>query len=502
MSVAAVPMSDGGGAPRWRQRLSWAAGALTALVLLGWLAPAIALMVVAVASVAWVAVSPKRAFVVLACLLPLHTVTMAFLYGIVGVPEGIMRLMAAWKELVVLAAFVATLVRALTGRGSGASVHWLDLVVGALGALILADLIAREAFVGTSVPFVGQLYGVRDSGIFLLLYYVGRSNAQEMTTEGILRMLFIIGVLTAVLAIIERLFVPPQVVAAVGLATYMKDFLNVGLYLTEDGLPQNFFSDIGGTRFRRAGSIWLSSQAFALSFLLIMPAATILLLRRDRRAHVLRWLGYAVSWIGLLLSITRGPIFATVVAVCVVAWYMHRRWAILGMIAAFVGAVAIAIVAVPALGTWLIDTLFFRTSSSTGHIGDWTSGLISLFENPMGTGLATADATGDRFGAQHVTSDNLYLKYGVELGFLGLGLLLTIFAGVAGSAWTAIRSKIASVEQRHFGIWVLAATIGVVISGMTVTIFGDQFVAYLYLWLAGAMVTVAQASRSPSSSRA
>jgi len=413
----------------------------------------------------------------------------------VGVPEGIMRGLSAWKELVVLAAFVATLVRALTGRGNGASVHWLDLAVGALGALILGDLIAREAWVGTSVPLVGQLYGVRDSGIFLLLYFVGRSNAEEMTSEGILRMLFVIGLVTAVLSIIERLFVPPQMVAAVGLATYMKDFLNVGLYLTEDGLPQNFFSDIGGTRFRRAGSIWLSSQGFALSFLLIMPAATILLLRRDRRVKPLQWLGYAICWVGLLLSVTRMPIIATFLEVCLVAWYLHRRSAILGIVVAFVGAVALAIVAVPDLGAWLLDTLFFKTSSSTGHIGDWTSGITSLFEHPLGTGLATADATGDRFGAAHVTSDNLYLKYGVELGFPGLVLLLTIFAGIAGSAWAVARSKIATVERRHFGIWVLAATIGTVLSGLSVTLFGDQFISYLYLWLAGAMVTVAQANR-------
>jgi hypothetical protein len=94
-----------------------------------------------------------------------------------------------------------------------------------------------------------------------------------------------------------------------------------------------------------------------------------------------------------------------------------------------------------------------------------------------------------------VTGDNLYLKYGVELGFLGLGLLLTMFAGVAATAWSVARSKIASMESRRFGIWVLAATVGIVIASMTVTLFGDQFVSYLYLWMAGAMVSVAQANR-------
>jgi hypothetical protein len=388
-------------------------------------------------------------------------------------------------------------VRMLTGRGSKAPVHAMDLIVGALGALILGDLIARESFAGTVVPFVGQLYGVRDIGIFLLLYYVGRSNAWEMTTESIFEMLFVIGVVTAVLAIVERLFVPPEVIKALGLVKYMKDFLNLGVLLTEDDLPQNYFSDIGGTRFPRAGSIWLSSQGFALSFLIIMPAATILLLRRDRRAGRGRWLAYAVSWVGLLLSITRSPIIAAFIGVCIVAWYLHRRTAILGVMVAFVGAVALAIAVMPDLGAWLIDTLFFRTASSTGHISDWTSGVTALFENPLGSGLATADATADRFGAEHITSDNLYLKYGVELGFLGIVLLVAIFAGTIGAAWRVARSPTASLEGRYFGIWVLAATVGIVISSMSVTLFTDQFISYLFMWLAGAMITISQTNGQP-----
>jgi hypothetical protein len=498
MSVVAIPIPGGGGAPhrRWSW-LRWGLAGLAGLALLGWLLPAVALMLVSIAVVTWLAISPKRAFVVFACLLPLHTVTMAFLFGVVGVPTAIVRGLAAWKEALVLAVFIATMVRALSGRGAGATMHWMDLVVGALGALILGDLIARVAFQGDAfVPFIGQLYGARDTGIFLLLYYVGRSNAREMTTEGVAKMLFLIGAATALLAILERLFVPPQTVMAVGLVKYMKDFLNSGVFLTEDDLPQNYFSDIGGKRFPRAGSIWLSSQAFALSFLLIMPVATILLLRRDRRASVVRWIAYAVSWIGLLLSITRLPILSAFLGACVVAWYLHRRWTIVGVVATFVGAVVLAIIVVPDLGRWLMDTLFFKTASSTGHIADWTSGVNALFEHPFGTGLGTADATGERFGAEHVTSDNVYLKYGVELGFAGLALLATIFVGVAGTAWMVARSTMASVEGRHFGIWILAATIGVAISGMSVSLFNDQFVGYLYFWLAGAMITIAQ-TRSP-----
>jgi O-antigen ligase len=125
-----------------------------------------------------------------------------------------------------------------------------------------------------------------------------------------------------------------------------------------------------------------------------------------------------------------------------------------------------------------------------------------LLEHPLGRGLATADVTGDRFGATHVTADNLFLKYGVELGFPGLVLLIAILLGVGLYARRLARATDAPPPVWHFGIWVLAATVGILINGMSTTMLTSQFISYLYLWLGGAVVTIAHTYRVQRAARA
>ncbi len=490
MTTAAVAISGDGEPGRWRWwRLG--VGGLAALLVLGWLAPPIALVLVGSGAVAWLAARPRRAFITLCCLLPLHVVVVAVLFAVVGLSETTTRIVAAWKEALVLVVFIALIVRLLTGRGGGARVVAMDLVVAALGAVVLGNLIGREPFVGTPIPLVGQLYGVRDSGLFLLLYFVGRSSGKEMAGEIIVNTIFAVGVALSIVAILERLFVPPEFLVAIGASKYFSDFLNLGVMLQTDelGLPMNYFTEIGGRQVARAGSTFLSSQAFAAAFLLIMPAATIAVLRRDRRVGLLRWVAYAIAWTGLLLTVTRMSIVCAVIETGLVAWYLHRRSAIVGVLAGFAAVLVMSIAVIPDFGAWLIDTLLFKTGSSTEHLVDWSNGIAAFVANPLGTGLATADATGDRFGAEHVTGDNLYLKYGVELGLPGLLPLLVILFGVGAAARTIARSG-STAPTRHFGVLVLAATVGIAINSVTSVVFTGQFVSYLYFWLSGATMTI------------
>jgi O-antigen ligase len=149
----------------------------------------------------------------------------------------------------------------------------------------------------------------------------------------------------------------------------------------------------------------------------------------------------------------------------------------------------------PGLASFVWATLTWQSGSSTSHLKDWTAGLMAMREHPLGLGLGTADQTAIRFGLEAVTADNLYLKYAVELGVAGLLMYLAILCGAALAGARLFRGG-ATASHRMLGACVLAATVGVAINGMTAVLYNQMMLSYLFFWLVGTAVTLAQ--RSPS----
>src|SRR5438094_136912 len=80
---------------------------------------------------------------VLIWLLPFHAVVVAGLFGGFGIPGPVVRLIAAWKEVLVALLVTALLVRVTLGRGDHSPLHWLDVAVSGLGLLALARRTSR-----------------------------------------------------------------------------------------------------------------------------------------------------------------------------------------------------------------------------------------------------------------------------------------------------------------------------------------------------------------------
>jgi hypothetical protein len=438
---------------------------------------------------------PARWLAVLTWLLPFHIAIIAALFGAFGLPGAMVRGIAAWKEIAVALLLAAVAARALGGHGSRSRVGGTDLAVAALVLLALAHLLVDGAWLGGRVPAVGQLYGLRDAAYFSLLYFVGRATPEVARDVLFARRLFAVGIITCVLAVLERLFVPPELLVLAGVSTYFQDFLGVAAFTVsnEYGLPDNYWTWIGGAPVRRAGSVYLSSQGFAVPFLLIVPAATLWVLERGRR-RLLPWAGYTIVWIGLLLSVTRMTIAVCLLQVLLVA-VLRRRWGVaMGMVLTGVFAAALAMAVEPKVAHFVWDTLTWDTASSTSHAKDWSSGIEAMAERPLGAGLATADQTAVRAGMVPLTADNLYLKYGVELGLPGLVLLpAVLFAFAAAGATAYTGSKLPG--GRVLGAVVLVTTVGIAINAVTAVVFNSTVLAYLYFWLAGTTVTIAQRVR-------
>jgi len=428
-----------------------------------------------------------RGLLVFVWLLPFHILVMAWLFGGLGLPAPVVRVIAAWKESLIAALVAAAAWRVVLGRGMRSPIQWLDIAVFGLGLLALLYLLGAGSWFGVAMPVSARLYGLRDAVYFSLLYFVGRATPDVVRDERVLKALFLVGVVTSGVAVVERLFVTPQMLVLLGAAQYFQEFLGVAPFTAGNvyGLPTNYWVMIGNQLVQRAGSTYLSSQGFAIPFLIIMPAATVWLLARRRAA--VAWLGYGVLWLGLLLTITRMTIVACLLQALAIA-ATRRRW---GLITG-VGAVAMlafgcALLVVPGLATYIWETLTWQSASSVSHVGDWIEGMENALRYPFGAGLGTADQTAVRFGVDPLAGDNQYLKYAVELGVVGLGLHLATMAGAVltgAKCWRGGKDV-----QADYGIIVAAAALGILLNALTAVVFNAMPLTYVFFWLLGSLVT-------------
>lgn len=424
--------------------------------------------------------------------LPFHIVAMAALFGVAGLPSTTVRSIAAWKEIAVAILLVIVVSRAVGSGKPKMRLSFADLAVLGLLAVALTYLLIENSWLGARIPAKTALYGIRDISFFTLLYFVGRATPEIADDWKALRRFFRVAWITSVIAILEMIFVTPQMLVALGTTAYFQDFLGLTAFTTtnEYGLPMSYWSRLGHHDVRRAGSVYLGGQGFAVPFLLLMPIATVWVFGREKRPGWLSYVGYATIWIGLLLTLTRMTIVAC--AAQVLAYILLRKKPALTVAAIAVAGFVfvLASMAVPGLLSFIWDTITWGTGSSATHLSDWTKGVLAFATRPWGYGLGTADLTATRAGLIPLTADNQFLKYAVELGVAGLLAHLAIFAAVGWYAWRLMRSPVAS--RRALGTVVILATFGILLNAITAVVFNAMVLSYFFFWLAGSAVSASQ----------
>lgn len=444
----------------------------------------------------------RFAFPLLAWGLVFHSLIIAALFGWYGLPEQTVRAIAAWKEAALILLVMLVIVRAATGHGPPITITLPDLFVGGLMATAILFLLAENLWLRYNLPRAAELLGVRDAIYFMLLYFVGRAMPELASSDRTMRILFVLLLVTCVIGVVERFFVSPEVLVALGVASYFQDFLDVSAFTAGNpyGLPMSYWTMIGGQFVRRAGSVYLNGQGFAVPFLLLFPVATVWTFMRPKVSR-LTVVAYGIIVLGLILTLTRMTIcIALIQLVLFVSLTRRPIWAVAGLGVAS-AALLIAFVTIRGFPMFVWHTLTWQESSAASHAEDWGQGLTALAERPWGSGLGTADQTAVRAGLEPLTGDNLYLKYGVELGLLGIVLLVLILVTLGSFAARLFRHGSTQAQQR-MGLTLWLATVGIAINGITAVIFNSITVGWLFFWLAGSAVTVADrlavTSRSPS----
>lgn len=434
----------------------------------------------------------RVAFPVFAWGLVFHSLVITMLFGLFGFPESTVRTIAGWKEAGLALLIVSIIARATTGRGRKAELAWSDLWVGGLIATAVLFLLIENPWLRLDLPAAAEFLGIRDAVYFMLAYFVGRAAPELVTDDRAMRSLFILIVVTCGIGLVERALVTPEMLVGLGVASYFQNFLGVSAFTVGNdyGLPLNYWTMIGGSLFRRAGSVYLSGQGFAVPFILFFPLATAWVFLRASRSRI-QIAAFVVVAIGLVLTLTRMTILVALIQLVLFVWLIRKpEWAVAGVAVAFT-IIFVAFVSIPGFPTFVWHTLSWQEGSSISHVNDWMKGISVFTSQPWGSGLGTADQTAVRSGLKHLTGDNLYLKYGVEMGIAGLVFLLLILAAIGGTAMRLFRDG-TTWSQKRMGMTLWLAVIGIAINGVTAVVFNSITLGWLFFWLAGAAVSAAQ----------
>lgn len=448
--------------------------------------------------------------VLLLWVLPFHALTIAFFFGVLRTGMQATMLLAAWKEglAVILLAIVVS--RAALSRGPGVGIAAPDVAITSLIALAVLFAMVENPLFAAGIPPKVELFGFRSSVFFMILYYVGRGVPEIGERSTYVKHLFRVAVVVAAIGVLERIFVSPRMLVALGAASYMNDFLGLTISTAGNdwGLPSNYFSMLGRHQVRRAGSVFLGGQAFALPFLILMPAATAWVFDTSRRLNVWRILGYAIVWAGLLVTITRTTIVVCALQVLIYFIIIHRPTRVVSAMLWTSVIFLIALLVVPGLSSFLLATATFQTASSYSHVFDWQRGFTAFFDQPWGHGLGSSDQVAARFGRIPLTADNMFLGYAVDMGALGLLSYLAILFSIAYFSWRLFKAggerqdaghddANARAARRMVAATVLLTTIGIALNGTSSSPFNSVFLAYNFFLLAGSVVTAYQRVNRP-----
>jgi hypothetical protein len=179
--------------------------------------------------------------------------------------------------------------------------------------------------------------------------------------------------------------------------------------------------------------------------LLITPR----ILNLSRRARA--WIFVALS-LALVLSFSRSGMLAASIGLVVVAFLGRdavrgflaglRSWRTLVDVVppALVGTLLlVAIVATSGAPKLVVETVSGAEPSAAGRVENAKAGLVVLRNNPLGLGLGTAGPKAARFGETEgrprILTEVWYVLYAIQVGVVGLLLLLAVAAELLVRLW-------------------------------------------------------------------
>jgi hypothetical protein len=429
--------------------------------------------------------------------LPLHNIVMSLLYG-GGVRGGSLDAIQAWKEILLAAALLSVVARAIPNRTLPFRFGLVDALALLFASLVLLYAVIPQSALGGHAGAKAIGYGLRHDLVFVAAYFLGRS-----VTFDLRRVRWtIVGAAAAVAAwgLIEVYAVPIEWWRHSGAVGYFRNELGYQ-YHGPGGLPENFAFNTSDGLFRRLVSTFVSPLATA--YMLVVALLLLSITRRRRAAVVLG----ALCAVGLAWTFSRSSIVALAIGLVVLAAAWRRVWplpAAVAVAAAGLGFAAVFHTVAPKThwfasdlpyqeaqarakgplpkGSGLDKTISLGEPSIRSHLDSLRDGAKTVVDHPQGYGLGNAGTTAQRFDVPLQAGESNYTELGVETGLAGalafIGWSLALLAGLIRAGWDGDRVAAATA----------AALAAVLALAVQTDVVGVPWIAYCLWWLAGGLV--------------
>ena len=440
---------------------------------------------------------PRVALVVLVVGLALHNLAMALLWQ-AGVRDTALDVAAAWKEIVLVVAFVA----AVWAVGSLPQLVWADRLALAYGALVVLYWLLPQSWLDGGATAKGELYALRHHLLPLGAYALGRFvRLDRVWWRRIGLTIVAVGCGLAAWGLVDVYLVPLQWWRDSGVPDWFSQQLGLA-YRCLSGLPENWILNTDEeSPVRRLVSTFLSPLATAYTLV-----AVCLLLAAARPRHWTIAAG-ALAYAGLLWTHTRAAFIALPVGLLVLA-LLRRSVPIAGLavasVVASIGFVAIFPTIGPSTTYTATELMCLREnaasqgvasddpfsageSSTSSHLSALRDGIRTVARHPWGFGLGNSGVSASRTRVDVKAGESSYTELGVDMGVLGL----LAFAGWLVALSLALRTR---------SPWLAASVAAVAVLGLQTDVIGIHWLSVVVFALAAAALRGTAEDEPPEAS--
>ena len=424
----------------------------------------------------------RIALVVLVVGLALHNLAMALLWQ-AGLRGGALDVAAAWKEAVLVVAFVA----AVAAVGSTPRLLWADRLALAYGALVVLYWVVPQSWLDGGATPKGELYALRHHLLPLGAYALGRLVTLDRTWWRRIGLTIVgVGCGLAAWGLVDVYLVPLQSWRDSGVPDWFHDQLGL-TYRCLSYLPENWILNTDEeSPVRRLVSTFLSPLATA--YTLVVACLLLAAVRPRRWTLAAGTLAYA----GLLWTHTRAA-FIALPAGLLVLGALRRSPPLAGLAAGSVVASVVFVALFPTIGPQTSytasellclrenaavegkasdDPFSAGESSTSSHLTALRDGIRTVARHPWGYGLGNSGVSASRTGVEVKAGESSYTELGVDAGVLGLAALVGWLVALA----VALRSRSA---------WLTASVVAVAVLGLQTDVIGIHWLSVVVFALAG-----------------
>ena len=335
-------------------------------------------------------------------------------------------------------------------------------------------------------PFLSKIIYAKNTFLIGIVYFLGRhTNIDKQRWRFIVKVLIYLSVGSFLFALTEAI-----------LGMHLQNILDYGRFnlLINDIFPSgNYglswtFERQGG--FPRYAAFFANPLEFSASLLLFLSLGLHYLLHSKYNINRLAYLCLLILvTLSFYFSYSRGAIIASGIIVFF-SLLLEKKYHLLRIVLTLVvmAVIYISFFSSKELQYFILDTLSFQNTSSLGHLLEWLEGISSMIQNPMGIGIAMSGNANGVDQALKIGGENQFLIYGVQMGFLGLLIYVSmLIKGIKNSLKVFKRSSKNHVKSISF---VAAATkTGLLIPLFTANAELYLFVAFLSWFLIGYVET-------------